>query len=415
MMLLRDAFVTSAQALVASRMRSALTMLGIIIGIASVMILMAVGTSAQQLILRQVQGIGSNLVFIVPGGSGSSRFSSPASVQGIIIKTLNERDSDALKREPTIEKVSAEVRGQGKIVYENNDTTVTFQGVTEDFFAMRSFTAQKGSLLSARDIQSFQKVVVLGSAISTTLFGERDPIGKVLRLKDQSFTVIGVLEKKGVGPFGVDQDNLAIIPLSVAQKQLLGIDYFNVITVQVKNSYSVEFTKQRISSVLRQNHRTTSADKDDFTIRTQEDALSLLGNVTSIMKVFLTSIAAISLVVGGIGIMNIMLVAVVERTKEIGLRKAVGATNRDILLQFLLEALILTLLGGFLGILFGVTISGLIALLMSKVFELDWVFIIPGNSVLLGIAVSTMTGLVFGIYPARKAALKRPIEALRYE
>ena len=364
-MKLRDSIRTATLGLKHAKVRSALTMLGIVIGISSVILLMSIGKSAQKLILNQVQSIGSNLIFVIPGATKGSRFASPPSIQGVVVKTLVHSDVQALRHEPSVSKVTAEVRGQTKAVFENNDTTVTYEGTTEEFFDIRKFALTKGRRFTNSDVDSFSRVAVVGQEIAKTLFGERDPVGKTIRLKDISFRVIGILEKKGLGPFGVDQDSLILIPLSVAQKQLLGIDYYNVITLEASDVYDIEFTKARVTSVLRQNHRITDPDKDDFTIRTQEDALSLLGNITSILTLFLTSIAFISLVVGGIGIMNIMLVSVVERTREIGLRKAVGATNRDILQQFLWEAVILTFLGGIAGIAIGSLLTvGLYAILL---------------------------------------------------
>ncbi len=411
----QDAFKTATLGLRHAKIRSLLTMLGIVIGIASVILLMSIGRSAQHLILDQVQGIGSNLVFIIPGATRGSRFASPPSVQGVVIKTLVKSDLDALRREPTISKAAPEVRGQAKIVYENNDTTITFDGTTEEFFDIRNFGITRGSKFTNGDVDSFNRVAVLGPEIAATLFGSVDPVGRTVRLKDISFRVVGVLEKKGLGPFGVDQDNLVLIPISVAQKQLLGIDHYNVITVQASDAYNIGFTQSRVTSILRQNHRITDPEKDDFTIRTQEDALSLLGNITSILTVFLTSIAFISLVVGGIGIMNIMLVSVVERTREIGLRKAVGATNRDILEQFLFEAVILTFVGGVAGILLGSLLTVGLYFILVRVLPTGWAFALPPSAIGLALLVSSLTGIIFGIYPARQAAKKNPIEALRYE
>ena len=414
-MKLRDALKTATLGLKHSKMRTFLTMLGIVIGIASVILLMSIGASAQHLILDQVQGIGSNLVFVIPGATKGSRFASPSSVQGIVIKTLIKSDLDALKREESVEKVTAEVRGLGRVVYGNNDTSVTYEGTTADFFDIRNFKTDKGFPFTNSDVDSFNHVAVIGSEIAATLFGEVNPIDKMIRVKDVTFRVIGVLEKKGLGPFGVDQDNLVLIPLTVAQKQMLGIDHYNSITIQVKDTYDIEFAKSRITSVMRQNHRITDPDKDDFTVRTQQDALSLLGNITSILTVFLTSIAFISLIVGGIGIMNIMLVSVIERTKEIGLRKAVGATNNDILQQFLLEAMLLTFIGGMAGIIIGAGLTGLLYLVLTQVLSGGWVFALPTSAIGLAVGVSVVTGIIFGIYPARQAAKKSPIDALRYE
>lgn len=398
-----------------ARIRSLLTMLGIVIGIASVILLMSVGRSAQELIIKEVEGIGSNLIFVHPGATRGSRFSSPPSVQGVIIKTLTERDAAALRREPSVARVAPEVRGRARVVFENNDVETTFEGTNADFFTVRNFVVERGTSFTVTDVQSFRRVAVIGSELAKTLFDLRDPVGKQIRLKGVAFIVIGVLEAKGVGPFGIDQDNLIIIPITIAQKQLLGIDYYNDLSIQASSDYNIDFTKARITATLRASHGITDPDKDDFSIHTQEDALSILGNITSILTVFLTAIASISLVVGGIGIMNIMLVSVFERTREIGLRKAVGATNADILIQFLLEAVILTLIGGVIGILAGSFFTLVAYLILSRVLPTGWTFALPLNAVMLAAVVAIITGIVFGIYPASQAAKKNPIDALRYE
>ncbi|MDE2001518.1 MAG: FtsX-like permease family protein, partial [Patescibacteria group bacterium] len=236
-----------------------------------------------------------------------------------------------------------------------------------------------------------------------------------IRLKDISFQVIGILDKAGTGAFGVDIGNLAVVPITVAQKQLLGITYFNVIVTQANANYDISFVKSRIAFTLRRNHSITDPNKDDFNIQTQQDILNILGSITSVLTIFLAAIASISLVVGGIGIMNIMLVAVTERTREIGLRKAVGATNRDVLEQFLIEAVMLTFIGGIIGIAAGAGVAALAYLIISTFFSASWVFAFPISAVVLALLVSGIAGIVFGIYPARQAARKSPIEALRYE
>lgn len=415
-MLYKDAFKTATRSLTHSKTRTALTMLGIIIGIASVIVLMSIGQSAQDLILGQVQGIGSNLVIITPGAPSGGGFSPPASAQGIVITTLRQKDIDALQREPSILGVAAQVSGQAEVVYGGKNKTVSYQGVTDDFFSVRNMEVSVGRVISKSDIDSASHVAVIGPELATTLFGSNvDPVGKNIRLKNKSLRVIGVLDDGGTGAFGVDQGNLVIIPISIAQKELLGISHFSVIMTEADPAYEISFVKSRIISVLRQNHSITDPTKDDFNIQTQEDILSLLGNITSILTLFLAAIASISLIVGGIGIMNIMLVAVTERTREIGLRKAVGATDIDILQQFLIESILLTLIGGAIGIAVGAAIVGLVYFIATTFFSIGWIFAFPISAVLLGVGVSTFAGLVFGIYPARQAGKKNPIDALRYE
>ncbi|MEK7117777.1 MAG: ABC transporter permease [Patescibacteria group bacterium] len=390
-------------------------MLGIVIGISSVILLMSIGTSAQRMIIDQVEGIGSNLVFVIPGGTPkNSKSSPPASILGIVIKTLNEKDLEDFRREPSINNVAADNHGQARVVYGSNDVSATYSGVTGDYFNIINLKVGKGNPITRNDDKALNKVTVLGPEIAKTLFGSVDPIGKSIRMKGLSFRVTGVLDEKGLGVFGADLDNMVFIPMSVSQKQLLGTNYYRSMTVEAKSEYTIEFVKSRMTSILRQNHNITDPDKDDFTIRTQEDVLSLLGNITSILKIFLTSIAAISLVVGGIGIMNIMLVSVIERTREIGLRKALGATNNDILQQFLTEAIIITSIGGIIGILFGALLTVIAYFGISYAVD-GWVFALPFSAIALGFLVASGTGLIFGIYPARQAAKKNPIEALRYE
>jgi len=398
-------------------MRSILTVLGVVIGIASVIILMSIGQSAQNLILNQVQSIGSNLIIVIPGAPSNGRFSSPAAAQGIVITSLKQQDIDSLQREPTIDYAVPEVRGQAEVVYGNNNTTVGYTGSTADFFVVSNLAkVSTGQTFSKSDVDSGNHVVVIGPDLAKTLFGANiDPINKTIRVKGVSFRVIGVLSKGGTGAFGVDIGNLVVMPISVAQKQLLGTNYYNVIVVQANADYDPDFVKSRISFVLEHNHGITNSSKDDFTIQTQADILSILGTITSVLTLFLAAIASISLIVGGIGIMNIMLVAVTERTREIGLRKAVGATNRDILEQFLIESVLLTFAGGVIGIALGAGVVGLLYFVISTFFDIGWVFAFPISSVILGLLVSGIAGIAFGIYPARQAARKNPIDALRYE
>jgi putative ABC transport system permease protein len=411
-----DLIKSSQATLRHGKMRSLLTMLGIVIGISSVIVLMSIGQSAQDYILAQVQGLGSNLIIILPGGTNNGRLSSPASAQGIIITSLVQQDVDTLSRDPSISAVTEEARGQATASVGDNNETITFDSVPANYFTVRNFAVQTGYPFTDNDVQSLNHVAVIGSSLASTLFGPgSDPVGQYINVKNIQFKVVGVLASKGTGAFGVDQDNLVLVPITVGQKQMLGINYFSDIEVQANNAYTIPFVQSRVESILEQDHAITDPSKDDFTIETQQDVLSLLGNITSILTLFLAAIASISLVVGGIGIMNIMLVSVIERTKEIGLRKSVGATNNDILQQFLVESVMLTFIGGVIGIAFGGVVVGLAWLIITKVAGIAWTFAFPLSAVLLAVAVSSVTGIAFGLYPARQAARKSPIEALRYE
>ena len=411
-----DLIKSSQATLKHGKMRSLLTMLGIVIGISSVIILMSIGASAQQYILGQVQGLGSNLIIVIPGGSGNGRFSSPASAQGIVVTSLVKQDVSNLEQDPSVAAVTEENRGQANASFEDNSEVVTFDGVPANFFTVRNFNVAEGYAFTDSDVQAYNHVAVIGPTLAATLFGAgSDPIGQYIQVKNVQFRIIGVLTSTGTGAFGVDQDNIVMVPISVAQTQMLGVNYFNDIMVQANANYNITFAQQRVETILEQDHNITDPNKDDFTIETQQSVLSLLGNITNILTLFLAAIASISLVVGGIGIMNIMLVSVIERTKEIGLRKSVGATNKDILQQFLVESVMLTFIGGVIGIAVGAFVVGLAWLVITKGFGVVWAFEFPLSAILLAVAVSSVTGIAFGIYPARQAAKKSPIEALRYE
>ncbi len=415
-MRINDLVRSSQSTLKHGKMRSLLTMLGIVIGISSVIVLMSIGASAQDYILGQVQGLGSNLVIVIPGGSTNGRLSSPAQAQGIIVTSLKQQDVDALSRDPSISAVTEEVRGQAPASFQDNSETVTFDGVPANFFTVRNFGVANGYPFTADDVSAYNHVAVIGSSLAATLFGSAsDPVGQYINVKNIQFRIVGVLEKKGTGAFGIDQDNIVIVPITVAQTQMLGITYFNDIMVQANPAYNIDFVKSRVQTILEQDHGITDPNKDDFTIETQQDVLSLLGNITSILTMFLAAIASISLIVGGIGIMNIMLVSVIERTREIGLRKSVGATDADILQQFLVESVMLTVVGGVIGIALGGLVVWAAWFAINRFAGIVWTFEFPLSAILLAVAVSSITGIAFGLYPARQAARKSPVEALRYE
>jgi putative ABC transport system permease protein len=414
-MKLKDSLKSAAHSFKHGKMRSFLTMLGIVIGIASVIVLMSIGQSAQDYILGQVKGIGSNLIFIIPGGT-NGKFQSPAASQGIVITTLVQNDVDALSREPSVSAAVPLVSGQANAVYGNNNMTVTFQGTNADFFSVRNYTVAQGFQFTASDVAGYSHVAVIGSDLAKTLYGPNsDPVGESFRLKNTTFRIVGVLKPMGIGPGGVNQDDIALIPVTVAQSQMLGITYFNYVLVSANPAYDITFVKSRIQSVLEHDHSITDPNKDDFTIETQQDILSVLGSITSVLTFFLAAIASISLIVGGVGIMNIMLVSVIERTREIGLRKAVGATDGDIIQQFLIESVMITSIGGLIGIVAGGAVVAAAWFVIAKILAVSWTFEFPISAVLLAFGVSAGTGLLFGIYPARQAARKSPIEALRYE
>ena len=415
-MRISDLVRSSKSTLKHGKMRSFLTMLGIVIGISSVIVLMSIGASAQDYILSQVQGLGSNLIIVIPGGSNNGRLSSPAQAQGIIVTSLTQQDVNALSRDPSISAVTEEARGQAAATFQDNSLTVTFDGVPANFFTVRNFGVAKGYPFTQDDVDAYNHVAVIGSSLADTLFGAgSDPVGQYINVKNIQFRVVGVLEKKGTGAFGINQDDLVLVPITVAQTQMLGITYFNDIMVQANDAYNIDFVKSRVETILEQDHGITDPNKDDFTIETQQDILSLLGNITNILTLFLTAIASISLIVGGIGIMNIMLVSVIERTREIGLRKSVGATDGDILQQFLVESVMLTFIGGVIGIALGALVVGGAWFVINNIAGISWTFEFPLSAIILAIAVSSVTGIAFGLYPARQAARKSPVEALRYE
>ena len=404
---------TALTGLTTNRSRSFLTILGIVIGIAAIIIVMSLGQGAQGLILGQIQSIGSRTIAVIPGRQPTS----PTDFLSMFTDSLKENDLIALRNKsnvPHAALVMPIVFGSDAISWQTNTYQATVLGSTEQFTDIYSVTPAEGQSFNSDDVASIADVVVIGKTVESKLFDGSSAIGEKVRIKNHTFRVIGVLKSTGQMSF-LNFDEAVFVPYTTAQTYLFGIKYFNRMVVEADSDSTVSETVDDITATLRNDHNITDPAKDDFYIETQESAMQTVSTILNILTLFLAAVAAVSLVVGGIGIMNIMLVSVTERTREIGLRKALGATQSNILSQFLFEAVTLTALGGIIGIIIGGSISFAVAFVLSKVYGLNWQFSLPLMSIVLGLGVSSGIGLIFGIYPARQAARKSPIEALRYE
>lgn len=400
--------------LMAAKFRSFLTILGIIIGIASVIVVMAIGASAQQLIVDQVNGMGTNLVGILPGASDEE--GPPASAMGIVTTTMKVSDLEAImlkKNVPNAIAVSGYVTGIGTAEYKNNSFQSNFQGVSSGFTDVENNKLIAGRFFTHEEDDGLARVAVLGSKKAEDLFGNDDPIGKVFSLKDTNFTVVGIFEKKGSSGFS-NVDEMIYVPLQTAQKIMLGISYLNFARVKIDSFDNMDKATSDIRYTLRMKHNIKDPGDDDFSVRNTAQALETISKITDVLKYFLAGIAGISLLVGGIGIMNIMLISVNQRIREVGLRKAVGARTRHIIVQFLAESIFITLVGGVFGIFLGILIS-LLASVVINALGYSWTFIISPGSIVVATSIAVLIGIVFGIYPAFRAAKISPIEALRYE
>ncbi len=406
---LKETISEAVKILLTNKLRTSLAILGIVIGISSVIALISLGQGSQRLIEQSIESLGSNLLIIM------SRPSRTTMVRGAFGSgiTLTLDDYKALKNDNQFKDVlvdiSPELQRRSQVVFERNNTNTSITGVYPSYQTIRKITLSSGVFINQIDVDSYRKVAVLGPQVVTDLFGEGvNPIGKTIKINNQKFKVVGVTQSKGGSGFQ-NQDDVIFIPLSTAMKQVFGVDYLSSIAVEVKSKELMTEAQNQIGYFLLEKHKLSDPAEADFSIISQNDILSTATSITSTFSTLLTGIAGISLVVGGIGIMNIMLVTVTERTKEIGLRKALGAKNKTIISQFLTEAVILTFIGGLIGIIFGFFVSFILSKLMSLAFAVSLF------SVILAFTVSVLIGVIFGWYPAKKAADLLPIEALRYE
>ncbi len=405
---LSEILSTALEALMLNKMRTALATLGIVIGIGAVIALVSLGQSSQMAVQSQIQSLGSNLLTVMPGAqsSGAVRGASGGGT------SLTLDDAKAIMTSPqvtTVANVSPELSRRAQVVAGGNNTNTQILGSTAAYADVRKITVASGRFIAQQDVDSMGKVAVLGPQVVSDLFGDgANPIGQSVRINGMSFRIIGVTASKGGSGF-MNQDDIIFVPLTTAQKLLFGVDYLGSISIAAKSEQVMSQARDEVGYFLLARHKLSNPMQADFTIMSQEDMLGAASQITGTFTMLLSGIAMISLLVGGIGIMNIMLVTVIERTREVGLRKSLGARKKDIVTQFLAEAIILTVVGGVLGMILGIMLSYVVSILMSLPFTLSL------TSVLLAIGVSGGIGIIFGLYPAQKAAKLSPIEALRFE
>ncbi|MCF7816200.1 MAG: ABC transporter permease [Candidatus Pacebacteria bacterium] len=409
---LKHILITAIRGLRTHTSRSALTILGIVIGVAAIIIVMALGQGAQDLILSQVEGLGAETVVLRPG-TGVSDIT-----KTLFTQTLTQNDIAALEKKqnvPNLIEVSPLVIMYDAVEFQGKVYRPSIIGGSAEFlFGLLDISLQDGRYYTDDDIDQKARVAIIGATVKEELFENSQAVGQQIRIKDKKFKVLGVLEKSGqAGPF--DMDELVMIPQTSAQTYITGTNYFNEVFLRADDPKNVEKMAYDIAVTLRETHDIGLNEDDDFDIQTQQNVIDQIETIVSVFTAFLVTVVSISLVVGGIGIMNIMLVSVFERTKEIGLRKALGATRNDILKQFLFEAVILTSIGGFVGVILGTVFSYVVAVVLPQRVAENWAFAFPVGGAILGVGVSASVGLIFGIYPANQASKKSPIEALRYE
>jgi putative ABC transport system permease protein len=405
-MLFNESIAIAVTALLSNKMRSILTMLGIIIGVAAVIIMISIGFGVRANVTSSIASLGSNMLIVSPGSTNNGGVRSAAGSS----QKLKYDDAVAIKNKiKNIDYVSPTVNSSYQIVHGNENWNSSVYGVTPEYLKIRSLTVESGSFITESDLNSRNRVAIIGPTVATNLFGTTNPVGKNIRVNNQPFKVIGVLQAKGQSSMGTDQDDMVIVPLTTAQERLMGITYVRSINIQVSSADKIESVQSQVETLLRQRHHIAEGKDNDFTVRNLTSLMETMTSTTTMLTIFLGSIAAISLLVGGIGIMNIMMVSVTERTREIGIRKALGATFQNIMTQFLIESIVIGVIGGLLGVTIGVGGS----LLISKFTSFNTVITLA--PILLSFGFSVGIGLFFGIYPAKKAARLDPIEALRYE
>lgn len=400
-------FKIALRALANNKLRGFLTMLGIIIGVASVITMLAIGQGSKRSIQAQISEMGSNMIMIQPGADMRGGVRQEASS----METLKLQDyQDILDETRYVSATSPTVNSSGQAIYGSNNAPTTVYGISPDYMEIRRYEVDEGDMFSEQDVRTAAKVCVIGKTVADNLFtGGEDPIGRVIRFQKLPFRVVGVLKSKGYNSMGMDQDDLILAPYTTIQKKVLAITHLQGITCSALKEEYTEQAIDEIAEILRRNHRLRESDDDDFTIRSMQELSTMLTTTTDIMTTLLAAVAGISLLVGGIGIMNIMYVSVTERTREIGLRMSIGAKGIDILSQFLIESVLISVTGGLIGVLFGLGAAFMVNFVAKfPIYVQPW-------SVLLSFAVCTVTGVFFGWYPAKKAALLDPIEAIRYE
>lgn len=401
----KESFLMAWASLIANKMRSILTMLGIIIGVAAVIALVSIGNGVKQDIQNSISSLGSNLLMVMPGAPRTPGVRPSAGS----MKSLKVSDYEAIAKLDGVKAASPMTNGSYVVIYQNKNWTTSVSGVSYNYLDVNNWSMKSGRFLSEKNVQNRERVAVVGKTVVKNLFGDEDPVGAEIRVKNIPFRIIGVLNSKGSGAMGNDQDDMVIIPYTTAMERVEGVDYLRMIYVVGKDENGMDRLQSDIENLLRVRHGIKDTNLDDFNIQNMNSIMETMEETTGTLTLFLGAVAAISLVVGGIGIMNIMLVSVTERTREIGVRKALGATYSVIVTQFLIEAVVISLMGGIIGIILGIGSSKLIGMASG----MSTVISIP--TIVMSFAFSMAIGLIFGIYPARKAAKLNPIDALHYE